>query len=497
MFNRLRFSWATVAIGAAFSLCALPGHALKMTDFLEFEARVSGTPAKDMLAGTPDLAAAPCGGSLPERPLVLLDIVEQALCNSPRTAEAWAGARAQAAQVGVQRSNYLPKVNVVSGLSKLRYRVRNASIPALDQDNDITGRSYSLRLSFLLADFGQRSALQDQSEALLAAANSIHDAALQEVFITSAQAYFDTITASATLTAYEESEKYAKESLAAAAAKFTAGVALLTDKLQAQTAYAQAKLDRTKAEGELKNAYGSLASSMGLMANTRFTLKSKNNKLEQTEFVSKVEEMIQQAVDAHPSIKAARSKVDAADAKIRAVRAEGLPKLSLNSELSKNDQSGYQQLAIVGPSNVLTNNFSVGVQLDIPVFEGFARGYQVQSAEAEKQVRTAELNKVTQQVTLEVWKSYNSLISERENLRATEELVRNSEEAFNMAQGRYKAGVGNIIELLNAQTAFSNARQQNIKSLTAWRTARLKLAASIGNIGLWAITDITEPWASR
>lgn len=481
-----------LAVCVALAVLSPPAYALKLTDFLEFEARVSGTPAKEMLVVSSDLPIPPCAGNMPERPLILLDVVEQALCNSPKTAEAWASAKAQAAQVGVQRSNYLPKINLTSGISKIRNRVENAQIPALDQDNRITSRSTTLRLSLLLADFGQRSAQQDQAEFLLAAANSMHDAVLQEVFITAAQAYFETVSATATLSAFEESERYAKESLAAASAKFTAGVGLLTDKLQAQTAYAQAKLERTKAEGELKNTYGMLAGSMGLMANTKFALRGKNNTLEHTEFVSKVDDMIQQAVDAHPAILAAKSKVQAADAKVRAVKAEGLPRLSLNSELSKTDQFGQQQLAIVAASDIYSNTASIGVQLDVPLFEGFARGYQVQAAEAEKQVRVAELNKVTQQVTLDVWKSYNALTSERENLRATEELMNNSEQAFNVAQGRYKAGVGNIIELLNAQTAFSNARQQNIKSLSAWRTARLKLAASVGNVGLWAIADAAE-----
>lgn len=483
-FSRLR-----LAISMALAWVTLPAHALKLTDFTEFEARVSGSPAKQMLVSSPDLPVPPCADNLPNRPLILLDIVEQALCNSPKTAEAWAGARAQAAQVGVQRSNYLPRVSLVAGFSKIRNRVENSQIPLLNQDNDVRARTASIRLSYLLADFGQRAAQQDQAEFLLTAANALHDAVLQEVFMAAAQAYFDSITSTATLAAFEDAEHYAKESLAAASAKFTAGVGLLTDKLQAQTAYAQARLERTKAEGELKNAYGSLAASMGLMANTPLVLRSRDNQLEQTEFVTRVDDMIQQAVDVHPAIAAARAKLHAAEAKIKGVNAEGLPKLSLNSELSRTDQSGQQQLANFPASNIYSNNISVGVQLDVPLFEGFARGYQVQVAEAERQSRQAELNKVSQQVTLDVWKSYHALQAERENLRATESLVSNAEETFKVAQGRYRAGVGNIIELLNAQTAFSNARQQNIKSLASWRAARLKLAASMGNVGLWAIAD--------
>ncbi|WP_036307616.1 TolC family protein [Methylophilus sp. 5] len=470
---------------------ALPASAsaLQLTDFTEFQGRVAGSPAKEMLVAPASAELAPCAAGLPQRPLTLLDVVEQALCNSPRTMEAWSIAKGQAAQVAVQKSNYLPRVNVSAGAAKVRNHVENSLFSSLDQDNNITNHTASLRMSWLLADLGQRSAKLGQAQALLNAANATHDAVLQEVFIAAAQAYFDNLTTQATLTAFEYAESLAKESLAAATAKFKAGVGLLTDQLQAQTAYAQARLDRIKAEGELKNAHGTLCSAMGLIANTPFTLLQRNQSLAQVDFVHRVDELIQQALEAHPAILAAKAKVTAAEENIKAVKAEGLPTLNLNTELSRNDQMGYQQLANFPASNVYSTTATVGLQLNMPLFEGFSRSYQVQSAEAERQTRTAELNRIMQQVSLEVWRSYHSLLSERENLRATEELVRNSQEAFNVAQGRYHAGVGNIIELLNVQNALSSARQQQIKSLAALRAARLKLAASMGNVGLWAIAD--------
>ncbi|MFM0453090.1 TolC family protein, partial [Paraburkholderia nemoris] len=47
---------------------------------------------------------------------------------------------------------------------------------------------------------------------------------------------------------------------------------------------------------------------------------------------------------------------------------------------------------------------------------------------------------------------------------------------------RYTAGVGNILELLNAQKSLSEAKQQRIQALTDWRAARLQLAAKMGRL---------------
>jgi outer membrane protein len=50
-------------------------------------------------------------------------------------------------------------------------------------------------------------------------------------------------------------------------------------------------------------------------------------------------------------------------------------------------------------------------------------------------------------------------------------------------------GVGNILELLNAQSSLAAAKRERIQSLTDWRSARLQLAAKLGRLGMSSITD--------
>jgi len=59
--------------------------------------------------------------------------------------------------------------------------------------------------------------------------------------------------------------------------------------------------------------------------------------------------------------------------------------------------------------------------------------------------------------------------------------------AWAMVRNRFKAGVGTVIELLSAQSTLASSRQQRIKALSNWRTARLKLASSLGKLGFGAI----------
>ncbi len=60
----------------------------------------------------------PCEEILAKNPLNLFDVVNLALCNNPQTREAWASARVQAAQVGVNKASYLPNLTLNAGLSR-------------------------------------------------------------------------------------------------------------------------------------------------------------------------------------------------------------------------------------------------------------------------------------------------------------------------------------------------------------------------------------------
>jgi outer membrane protein len=59
-----------------------------------------------------------------------------------------------------------------------------------------------------------------------------------------------------------------------------------------------------------------------------------------------------------------------------------------------------------------------------------------------------------------------------------------SQRAFEASQHRYRAGVGNILELLNTQTALANAQQRHVQALTDWDYARLDLASKLGRLTL-------------
>ncbi|WP_165873447.1 TolC family protein [Parasulfuritortus cantonensis] len=452
--------------------------------------------------GTEEPLVDPCQFDAVGARVGLVEVVERALCHNPKTRYAWANAKAQAGVLGVREAAYLPTISAGLAVAKQDNKTEYADITgypysAFNTEAKPKVRSGTLKMSWVLTDFGLRSSNVSQARALLDAANATHDATLQTAFVEAAQSYFDTLTAMASLEAKREVENAARESFLAAEAKYKAGVGGLTDKLQASTAYGQAKLERVGAEGDLKNAKGSLASAMGLEVTTDFDLVRPADELPDTTFIKPIDELIAEARKVHPALSAAQAEVKAAQANVEATRAEGRPTVTLASEFSKGEQLNQPPSIGYPPTDITSTNFSVGVQVNIPLFEGFGRTYRVRTAQSQVEAKQADYARIEQEVLLDVWRNYQVFTAENEGLKTADELVKNARDSYKIARGRYKAGVGNIVELLNVQSAMAKAEQQRIKSISNWHSARLKVAASVGRIGMWAIAGLAGDGAGK
>jgi outer membrane protein len=448
-------------------------------DVFHTDAMVPRTPA----AAFADIDAAyPCRLDPLGAPLRLAEAVNRALCENPKTREAWANVKVQAAAVGVAKSAYLPSLtgNLQDGRNDGVTDVKG--YPRLSAANRSTAYSASVSASWLLYDFGGRKAALDNAQALFAAARANQDALLQTVLSTTATDYYATQAAAGKLASAKETESIAHDSFIAASARVTRGVAALSDQLQAQTSYAQATFNRAKAEGDLQAALGTLAADMNLRPDQPTIMPdAEGGEVPDQAFAESVATMIEEAQNTHPSIATARAKLDAAIASEQQARAEGLPNLSLIAKYGQNNQPaslglGEPQFAATG------RDWYVGLQVQIPLFDGFSRIYKVRGAHAQVEMQQDALDEARQQIGLDVWKSYQALQTNMRNVGNTATLKQIAQRSFEVAKDRYAAGVGNILELLDAQKALSEAKQQRIQALTDWRAARLRLAAKMGRL---------------
>lgn len=439
-------------------LCALPARAADWNDPFAIEALVPATQLGS-------LRAAPCAAAPPASPLGIADVIDRTLCGNPQSMEAWASARFQAMQTGTARAAFLPTLNADGNAGRTWSRSGG-------QSDDYNSLSASLGLSYLLYDFGGRDAALENARQLFEAARASQDSVVQGLFMAAIQGYYQVHAAQAALASSQQAERASQASLDAATARYKVGVGTPADRLQAQTALSQATLTRIRAEGDLQVARGALASLMGLDPNSPYALQPPAGAIPYEQFESDVGRLIHEARNRRPDLAAAEAQLKAAQASVGVAEAASKPRFTVTTEL------GLQHRQFTDTSR----SGAIGFNVTVPLFSGFYDTYNIRSAQAQAELRRATRDSLRLQIGLDVWNAYQALATETQALKTSRDLVASATQNADVALGRYRAGVGNIIDTITAQSALAAARAQQIQAGLNWDVARASLAYAMGRL---------------
>ena len=427
--------------------------------------------------------AEPCQLQVPDHPIRLSDAIRAALCTDPKTRQAWAAVQVQAAQLGQARAAYWPKLDATLQYNRDRAGSTVINQPQFDSNVASRFRTQALSLSWVLYDFGARTAAAHSAEQLLLASRYSLDDTLQTALLKTAKDYEAALAASAGLDAARDNARTAQESLDIAQARVQHGVAAISDALQAQTAYAQAAADATHAEGTWRTAIGALAIDMGLdPATTPLQLQPLPAETgESPAGIDTLHTFLDDAERLNPKINAARAQHLAALAHAKAVQDAGLPSLHFTWKYSRNTQPvtglGLPSFPARGEDNY------IGIELDIPLFDGFDQDWKVREAQAQAREQAQALADARRQVMRGVWSGFAGYKTATVDLGSTRTVQDLAQQSLTAAQQRYQHGVASVLEMLSAQAALVKARQQHIQALTDWLVARLQLAYAVGSLG--------------
>ncbi|MGL4541244.1 MAG: TolC family protein, partial [Polymorphobacter sp.] len=414
-----------------------------------------------------------CATIMPQGVLTITDLIDIALCRNPVTAASWAGVRIAAANIGVARGNYYPQITVGAGPQLNRNRYFNPN----NQGGSITttslNSSASLAIDYLLFDFGGRSAGVDAARASESVALANYADSAQAVVLGTINAYNGLQAALAAEAATQANVAFLGNSLDNARGRLRAGVTTPADSLQAETAYEQARFTLVQAEGNTRTARGQLAVAIGLLPQTPLQL-APTPALGSSDYLARnIDILIAEAQRLRPDIAAARAQTAVAEANIRSARALSKPTISTGA-------STGASYADTQRDSVTT---TVGISLTLPLFTGYKYAYQVTAARAAFDQATAQGKVTEQSAALDVWVNHSALETQLKSLASARALIRSAQASADLAQGRFKAGVGTITDTLNAASALATARQQLVAAEYGVRDAQAGLARSIGMLG--------------
>lgn len=420
-------------------------------------------------SGTAALPEIPSGGAaaVPATPLSLAALTELALQNQPATRAAWAAARAEAAAYGGARSAYLPTLDgLISAV------VSSGSDPADDTESRL---ATSLTLGYVLYDFGGRAARVDAARFRLLAANLSQNRVLQDVVLRVEQAYYQYSGDQQLAEATRQTVANAEAAVAAANARRQTGIATVGDVYQAETALAEARLQMQRALGQVAVSRGALANAVGLRVTRSLTLEPPPEQPPVDTVRLAVDTYLDRARRERPDLAAAEAEARAARARVDAAAAGGRPTIEFGAS------AGYA----AGPDSGAA---SAAINLRVPLFNGYRTRYAVREAQAQADALAATRDRIGQQVELDVWTAYYELDTASAAIGSAQAFLKSATQAHQVAEARYRAGVGTLLDLLSAQAAEANARVALIQSQLAWYSALSRLNHAVG--AFW--TDSTS-----
>jgi len=388
------------------------------------------------------------------------------LANNPQTRAAWNTARAASAAVGLSLGAYLPRIDLALPGSKQKAAFAGGQF--VIEQSTLTPMA---SLNLLLFDFGGREADIKSARRALEAANWTQNAVYQNVILQIESVYYAYLSAKALLEAQETSLKGAQVNYDAANARHQSGVATVADVLQAKTALSTTELQIITTQGLIQTLHGALASSMGLPADAAFEIS--DTLPESIPFDSvgkKVDACIKEAEARRPDLVASRALVLAAEAGIQKARSTFFPVISLSGDIGRIYYRG---------SPISNSIFTVSVSVDLPFLFGLQE-YAVLAAKAEAEAARDQMMELGRGIELQVWTSYYGLKTAEQKIKTAGDLLASAQASDDVALGRYKEGVGSILDLLSAQAMLEDSREQLVRARFDWFLALVQFTHDTG-----------------
>jgi len=398
--------------------------------------------------------------------LDLAECINIAIKNNPQIGIYEGNYEGSRANVTLARSVFFPQISVTSS------GVRNGGTFFMGPTSRVANYN-NFALGFqgqmLLFDFGKSifklSSSSYQSEA------SEYDLknTKQTIELNTVIAYYNYLQSKKINEVTKEICNQAEEHLKQSKSFFEVGKKPQFDVLKAETDLANAKLNYIRSNNNVKLSRIQLANVLGIELKDNIEFKDDLSYTKDTIFV--LRDAIEIALNNRPDLLAQKFRKEAMSLLVKSNWLSNLPSISFSG--------GYNFRGYELDKN-FKNSWSLGLSLSLPLFQGWAIDATVESAKASLKSSEHQYDNLKQQVILDVEQQFLNYEEAKERIDVSEKLVKQAEETFKLAKGRYNSEVGSAIEITDAQITLLNAQISYIQALYDVRIALAKLKKAIG-----------------
>jgi outer membrane protein len=404
--------------------------------------------------------------------LTIEDAVRIGLDNHPRIKSANERVGSQEAVLGQQMAAYYPTINFNN-----RYQTSQSSTSG---GADHAADTFSSQASFnmTLYNFGKREGNVQAARDTLDATRQDYATTTQDIVLAIKQAYYVYLGAQELVRVRQETVRSRDLLVRQARGFYEVGTRARIDVARAEANLFSAQADLIAAENAVKIAWVTLRNAMGSPRLPEQPVAPDSPEVELSMNLAGARNV---AFDARTELKSFEAQRRASDQLIATARRGHLPDLLFDASYGRRHVSDQQIAGRTLNTFPLQPTWSVGLNFNIPIFDGFRTTNRVEETLHNYYNIRAQEEDRRQLIALEVEQSYLRVVELQERIKASDSAARAAKENLDLAQGRYQVGVGSIIEVTDAETLYTDAQTTYIRTIYEYKIADAQLARAMGD----------------
>ncbi|MBK7353357.1 MAG: TolC family outer membrane protein [Nitrosomonas sp.] len=419
--------------------------------------------------------------SLPLHAASLMEIYREALEHDAQYGSARAAYIAAQEKLPQGRAGLLPTINV-TGTAQNQYiesSVRPDEVFIKNRGIVVAATQPLFRIENFI--------IYEQSKNQVAQADARFVLAAQDLILRVAQGYFNALIAQSNLEVVQTQRKAIQQQLEQAKRNFEVGVSTIVDTHEAQARYDLTLSQEIAAKNALEISKRTL---QGIINRFPDSLVKTNidkiiaDKLDLAH--DNMEEWVNIAEQKNFSLKIQQITFDLAEQEISKAKAGHYPTLDLVAQYT--DQQGVGG-AITGRGLDLTSK-SVGLQLHVPIFQGFSVQSRVREALANRDRARMDLENIRRTTGLQVRQQYLNATNGIAQVKALKQALASSKSQLDSTILGQEVGVRTEVDILNAQQQFFSARRDLVQAYYNYLMSRLRLKAEAGELDEEVLQEI-------
>ncbi|MGZ8165178.1 MAG: TolC family outer membrane protein [Methylobacter sp.] len=413
----------------------------------------------------------------------LLETYELALQNDPVLKQAQANQSAIGESKDQSIARFLPNISATGASSRVVQTNTKSGLVAnaFPARQEYWNNTISVNLTQPIFHWDYWVQLS-QSDNQTAQAEAAYQAELQNLMVKTTQAYFNVLSAQDNLEFTIAEKQAISRQLEQAKQRFEVGLIAITDVNEAQAGFDQARANEIEAANNLDNQKEALREIIG---ENDALLSVLGNQLPLSRPNPDNIKVWSDAAEANNfSIISAFNQAEVSRKSIALQRSGHLPRLDLVASYGQTDNT-----SVFG---VRGDTQSVGVQFNMPLFEGGAVNSRTRQASYEYEADREKLNETKRSVKRQVKDAYRGVVSTISRVEALRAAVTSAESALEATEAGFEVGTRTMVDVLNEQRNLFRAKRDFSRTRYDYLINSIKLKQASSNLTLEDLEQINR-----